>query len=1154
MSAGSYSVKAVLGAVDKNFTSSFQKARESISGINKAVSGIGFGIMTGAGMAAFNTVASAAKGFVGDIYNVGSSFETATSQISATMQQPKEEIQDIIDKARELGASTKYTATEAAEGFNILAQSGLKAHEQIATMPSVLNLAAAGAMELDSAAGYLTGSVKGFGDEFNNASHYADLMAKGASLANTDVSALGEALSQGAATAHTYGQSAESTTLALLRLAEQNVTGATAATAMKRAMADIYTPTKEAAAAMKSLGVEAYDPVTHKAKDFNQVVDELNSAMSGMTEKQRNATAATIFTQRGLEAFNKMTVSSADKVDEFSEALANCGGAAEDMYKKQTDNLQGDVDIWHSSVDAIKETIYSDYVGGLRAIVKGASGVATAINQSLKDGAIRRFVTNAGKYFNVFKINVQKVGLAFGRAFSAVGKALSKINGDFGSLKNVKSFADVCHVVSDALVALAGFIEQHADTIAKIISILPKVVAGFMAFKAVSFVAGIITTIGGAIGGLATGIAGLVGNKLATTATDIEGVGTASSTSTGPMLAAAKSFMMIGAGVALVALGFGILAQSAIALASAGTPAIAVMAGLVIGVAALSLGMMALATHAAATAAQMSAAGTAFLMIGAAVLLVAVGFGIMAASAIALTNAGTPAIAMFFGMVAIMALLAVGAAALAPALTAGSVGLIAFGAAVLMVGAGLLLAGAGIALVSGTLPTLVAYGTEAATAFLAVGTALIFFGAGAFVGGAGALVLAAGLIAAGAGAIVAAAGMVAVAVGVAALGVAALIAAAGTLALGMALTLVGSNAVMVTAGCTALSAGTLMLSASVLTLTAAFVAFTAAILAVSAANIAGVASFAGLAAAVTASAAGMALLATATAAVAVSVSSINSDASSAASALSGMEKSVSVVSSGVTALGNTVSSVMSSVERSVKGGSTNAAQAISNGGQKATQAVTQSCQSIVRTMQSAATQAGAAGTQMGQRFTNGIRSGGVAAVSAAQNISNNAANAMRSGYGTAYAAGSYIGQGLAQGLASQAGAVASQAAALANAANAAIAAKAKIGSPSKVTDQYGQWYGQGWINGIAKKVKEAARKVRELVAVPSDLHDIHAGDFVGRTELDEEYSYSREQVIITKTYLDGREIARSEAPYRRSLDAREARKTGRTVMRRAAFA
>ena len=1146
MAASSYSVKAVLSAVDQNFTSTFKKAEKTVTGIDRAIGGMAFGAMAGIGMAAFNTVASAAKGFVGDIYNVGSGFETATSQIAATMQVPKDSIQGIIDKARELGASTKYTATEAAEGFNILAQSGLAANDQIATMPSVLNLAAAGAMSLDSAAGYLTGSVKGFGDSFNNASYYADLMAKGATLANTDVNMLGEALSQGAATASTYGQSAEGTTLALLRLAEQNVTGATAATAMKRAMADIYTPTSDAAAAMKELGVSAYD-ANGNARDFNTVVDELNASMSGMTEEQRNATAATIFTTRGLEAFNKMCVSSPDKVDQFSEALRNCGGAAEDMYKKQTDNLQGDVDIWHSSVDAIKETIYSDYVGGLRSIVQWASRTATAINNSMKSGKIKKFVQDAGKYLTVFRVNFARVGPAFAKAFGAISRALAKINGAFGSTQSVQSFSDVVGKVADALVALAGFIEQHADTIAKLISLLPKIVAGFMLFKAVTFVGGVISTIAGAIGGLAGIISGGIAGKLGETASGIQSAGTAAEGSSASMLAAAKSFMMIGAGVALIALGFGILAQSAIALASAGGPAIAVMAGLVIAVGLLAAGLFYMATTATASAASLTAAGTAFLMIGAAVILVAAGFGIMAIAAIALTNAGAPAIIMFAAMVAVMALMAVGAAALGAALTAGAVGFIAFGAAVLMVGAGLFLAAAGVALISASLPVVVAVGSQAATVFLQLGTALLIFGAGALVGGAGALVLGAGLIVAGAGAVVAAAGILAVGVAAIVLGAGALVAAVGVIALGAALMVVGANSMAVTAGCMALSAGLLAMTAGVLALTAGFLAFSAGLIAATAAAVAGSVAIIALGAAVTASAAGMALLAASTTLVAESVAKIAQDAASAASSLSGMESSVSVVSSGMSALGAVVNTVCDAVTQSAEKSFSAAAKAMQKGMNDGSRAVTSGCQSILRTMQQTATQAGQAGTQVGQRFAAGIRTGGAAAIAAGSTISLSAANAMNSGYATAYAAGSYIGQGLANGLASQAGNVAAQAAALASAANAAIAAKAKIGSPSKVTFKFGAWYGEGWINGIASKAKAAIAAAKELVMAPVRARDDFAGDFVGATELDESYSYNREQTIITKTYLDGREIARSETPYRRSIDARDARKTGRRL-------
>ena len=148
-----------------------------------------------------------------------------------------DEITNLKEKAREMGETTSFSATEAAQGLNILAMSGLDAEEQIAAIKPVLDLAAAGTLSLESAAAYAMGAVKGFGDSCENTQYYTDMMAKGATLANTDVNRLGEAMSGSAATARSYGQSADNTTLAILRLAEQNVTGSEATTALNRAMA-----------------------------------------------------------------------------------------------------------------------------------------------------------------------------------------------------------------------------------------------------------------------------------------------------------------------------------------------------------------------------------------------------------------------------------------------------------------------------------------------------------------------------------------------------------------------------------------------------------------------------------------------------------------------------------------------------------------------------------------------------------------------------------------------------------------------------------------------------------------------------------------------------------------------------------------------------
>ena len=162
-----------------------------------------------------------------------------------------------------------------ADAENILAMAGLNEEEILSSVSDVLNLAAAGSIEMGNAASYVTGAVKGFNDEFSNTQYYTDLMAKGATLAATDVDSLGAALSRSSSTAASFNQSAEDTTVALLRLAEQNVTGEAASTALSRAMTDLYTPTDSAAAALNELGISMYDSEGN-AREFNTVVDELN--------------------------------------------------------------------------------------------------------------------------------------------------------------------------------------------------------------------------------------------------------------------------------------------------------------------------------------------------------------------------------------------------------------------------------------------------------------------------------------------------------------------------------------------------------------------------------------------------------------------------------------------------------------------------------------------------------------------------------------------------------------------------------------------------------------------------------------------------------------------------------------------------------------
>lgn len=330
---------------------------------------------------------AAAVAFTKTSIDAGMNFDTAMSQVAATMGTTVDKIGNVEAKAEEMGRTTKYTATEAAEGMNILAQAGLSADEQISGIGTVLNLASAGTMSLEESASYTAGAVKGFGDSMGNASYYADLMAKGATLANTNVRGLGEAFSGSAATAKNYGQSADSVTLSLLRLAEQNVTGSEASTALNRAMADLYTPTDNASKALDQLGLSAYKS-NGEAKDFNDLVDELNGSLQGMTAEQKNNALATIFTTQGLQAFNKMTASSDATVQKFWKGIQDSSGSAAQQAATQLDNLKGDITLLSSATEGLELGFYNTFSGAIRGAIKGITSEVSGLAEAMESGGI----------------------------------------------------------------------------------------------------------------------------------------------------------------------------------------------------------------------------------------------------------------------------------------------------------------------------------------------------------------------------------------------------------------------------------------------------------------------------------------------------------------------------------------------------------------------------------------------------------------------------------------------------------------------------------------------------------------------------------------------------------------------------------------------
>ena len=588
-----------------------------------------------------------------------------------------------------------------------------------------------------------------------------------------------------------------------------------------------------------------------------------------------------------------------------------------------------------------------------------------------------------------------------------------------------EAFKKILAATGKVLKSVGGFLIEHSDAISKALPFVLGLAAAYKGFTVINKVVPGMSKFTQYLTSLAGKGIGSLAGKLFGVAAGERAAGAAGTTSATQVAAAAKSFMMMGAAVLMISAGFALLAFSAVSVANAGPAAIAVLFGLIAAVALLGAGMTVMLKTLAPMSAQLIPAAAAMLMLGGAVLLVAAGFALMAYAATSLASAGGLAIGVMAGMLVAVGLLAVGAAALGPALTAGAVGLLAFGAAVLLVGAGTLMACAGLALLATKLPVIAAYGTTAAGAIVALGASMFVFSAGAIVAGAGALVLGAGLVVAGAGLAVFGAGMIA--------------GAAGTLAMAVALRLVGSQ-----------------------------------------------------------------------------LKSIASNAKSAQSSLNSMRTSVKVVESGLDALGSKAKSAMNK---------------------------------LTSAFDNAASKAKSAGQKVGTGFTQGMQSGLNKAPSMASKAVRSAVSRLRSGRSGAYSAGAYISQGFASGMQSCLGAVRAAAAALASAAEAAVRAKAKIHSPSRVTGKLGQYWGKGLGLGMLKEARFVERASEKLVSIPNITTPRLAAAYSGEMSADYDYYRNSEYTIEVPLTVDGREVARATASYTQEelnkKQTRENRKRGK---------
>lgn len=910
--AESFSVKAILSAQDRGFTSAFKSAMSSANSLKSTLtSGIGFGIMAGIGQKAFGAVTSSIGGMVSELNSSSAAWKTFNGNMSM-VGKGADEIASVKKELQEFAEDTIYSASDMASTYAQLSAVGIKSTNKL---------------------------VKGFGG---------------------------------------LAAAAENPKQAMKTLSQQ-------ATQM------------------------AAKPTVAWA-DFKLMIEQTPAGISSVAKEMGMTTTELVQNvQDGKIA-----------TEDFFDAIAKVG--TNDAFTK----LATEYKTVDQAMDGLTETVSNklapsfDVLSG-RAI-KSLDGIINKIGDLDGDaiaGKLTGFLDKASGYWNVLKTEALEVKNAFGDAFSAIGEDLGKITGAFGSTESISSFAGVMDSASGALQTFAGFLEDHSETIAKVIPQIPKLVVAYKGFKIAKSVAPFVGAFTSAITGLAgAGISAIAG-KLFGISKGQKEVGVSSKESVKSTMESAKAFMMLGAGVALISAGFFLLSQGAKAVADSGPLAVAVLVGMVAAIA----GLLIVAKMVAPT---LSSGAAGFVAFGAAVLLAAAGIAVLTMSAISLANAGPLAIGVMFGLIVAIGGLMVVAAAVAPVLTAGAVGLIAFGVAAALVGAAVLLASAGLAIVASVLPIVAEYGLQASVAIGALGAAMTVFGAGTIVAGVGCTVLAVGLLAVGVA-------VLGVTVGVVAFGVAMVAACVGVLAMAAALLAVNS-----------------------------------------------------------------------------SMKSIAKNAKTAQKSITSMKDSVSIVNNGLDALGNKAKSAVKSI-----------VSAFDNGAGKARNS----------------------GQKLGDSAKEGVQNGLQPTQAVATKTVSAVLSSLASGASGAYSSGYNIGLGFANGMSATLGYIRSVAAQMAAAADAAVRAKAKIHSPSRVFAGLGAYVGEGFALGIesmSRKVAEATQNIVEIPTLSTDMRMRASGAL--DSELSGDYSYNRNTTytIVVPVEYNGREAARVTAEFaQKELESRE---------------
>ncbi len=352
-------------------------------------------------VAGVKTIANGIKDVARSAIDSGAGFEAAMSQVAAVSGASGDELEKLTAKAKEMGATTMFSASESAEALNYMAMAGWNTEDMLNGLDGVMNLAAASGADLATTSDIITDDLTAFGMSAEDAGHMADVFAQASSSANTNVEMLGATFEKVAPIAGSMGYSLEDMSLAAGLLANSSIKAESAGTALKTMIANMARPTDAQAAAMDKLGISLTDS-TGKMLSFRELLMNLRTGFANLSESEKTQYAATLAGKEAMSAMMVLVNSSQADFDKLAKSIDNADGAAVKMAATMQDNLQGDITILQSALEGLSIAFYETFDDEAREAVQSATDVISELTESVESGDLNVSLSRMADSFGDF--------------------------------------------------------------------------------------------------------------------------------------------------------------------------------------------------------------------------------------------------------------------------------------------------------------------------------------------------------------------------------------------------------------------------------------------------------------------------------------------------------------------------------------------------------------------------------------------------------------------------------------------------------------------------------------------------------------------------------------------------------------------------------